>query len=1235
MNAAEEALTRYEEDGDLATLTEAIGELRALAVDDGEEERLWWRHQLARAYAERGGRTGSADDWQAAIDAFSLVVSGLLPGPLRAENLLLLIDAHWQRARTVCFGPAGPGPLRPEDEARRALAEIDRARAGIDDPGLLAHVRLPRGLLLLVLFDLAGERAHLDQGIDDLTAALDTLAPDLPDLVLAGALLCDCLRRRAWLDEDPASFDAAIAAGLRADTLAVDPDDPALPMLHEWLAEAFRDRWETGAAPADLDAAIARYERLLAVAPETRVACGRLLRERAEIRGTVEDAGRAVALLDGSDAWYDLARAHVVRWQQGHAPEDLDRADAYFDRALHEAAAASDDDQLMEIHTRRLLMTNSRIEAESAADPHVVPPGARIIGDRAAEARAVFDRSGGTGDPDTRAMLATVVALSEMRSGVATPESVDMDRITALMRAGHTISDPTPEWQRLLDSADALTGFAAAARTSADPAPVVAAAVRAMTGPGTTADISADARKALGMALMLRALNDGDRRAWRASTASLVESDDPDLRVMSRAMDLIDRARRDGLGAADDVRRFAREVRDAGPNLTVQQTVLPLIGLFEDILDGADGTRSFRLGDSPLREGDTSAAADALMAVTGPLIAARTRHDPRVLRECLRRLGEIRARVPDGHRLRPVIAGLGMTAAQGLARNGGDPADAALALHWSSEAVAQSPGVYTEMYAQVRMGLAEAIRMTGGDRAESRRLGLTAVHGHAAQVLLQSGTDDAVAAAGEAAATAMRVAAWCRQDGATGDLVAALDAGRGLVLQAATASRTIPDRLVAAGRPDLAERWRTTDGYGSDEVTGALLGAVSGGPEAPDALRAEVFRALDVREPQPVTPAELRAALTAAGADALVYLTPATAEQTGAAVVVPVTGEVVTLDLPGLAAPPGSLLARFAAADARSRARGRRTRPGPGRDAEPDDDGGPPLEEVCRWAWAAAAGPLLRHTARWSLRRPVRLVLIPMGILALVPWHAARHGGRYLVHDAVVSYAVSARAFTATAHAPVRPVRSALVVGDPAGNLPFAGLEARAIREAFYPGGVYLGGTDGTPDRVLDWVAAAAPGPSLLHLACHGRADRARPAEARLELAGGALTARRLLDASRTAELSIERVFLAACATGITGTAHDEAFSLASTFLAAGTRTVFGSLWEVPDAETSLLMYLIHHHLEVAGREPADALHAAQLWMLDPHRLPLPGMPPALASRCAGPRAADPVSWAAFTHQGR
>lgn len=118
----------------------------------------------------------------------------------------------------------------------------------------------------------------------------------------------------------------------------------------------------------------------------------------------------------------------------------------------------------------------------------------------------------------------------------------------------------------------------------------------------------------------------------------------------------------------------------------------------------------------------------------------------------------------------------------------------------------------------------------------------------------------------------------------------------------------------------------------------------------------------------------------------------------------------------------------------------------------------------------------------------------------------------------------------------------------------------------------------------MAWIAHAAPGPLLLHFACHGRVDAGKPADAHLVLAHRRpLAARDLLDASRLATLEMDTVYLAACTTHVGGNDYDEVLSLATGVLAAGARTVFGSLWRVPDEATSLLMYLVHHHVTIDG----------------------------------------------------
>jgi CHAT domain-containing protein len=418
----------------------------------------------------------------------------------------------------------------------------------------------------------------------------------------------------------------------------------------------------------------------------------------------------------------------------------------------------------------------------------------------------------------------------------------------------------------------------------------------------------------------------------------------------------------------------------------------------------------------------------------------------------------------------------------------------------------------------------------------------------------------------------------------------------------------VPDLLRRRGAADLATEWETTAGRGRDM---AVIRSGTGSIEVPDELRLRVLDTLGeqtVADFEPITGAEIAAALTRLGRDALVYLID------GAAVIVAASGAVTVLDLPTGDAPPAATV-----------------RPAGIRDLNtPESSVNEDLERQCAWAWDAATAPVLRALPGGK----PSIVLVPTGALARVPWHAAYTEGsgrrQYAMERAVFSYAPSARSLCAVADDPPAVIASALIVGNPTGDLPHAGDEAATIHRAFYPAGTYLGPAGATPADVLDWIDQRPAGAAMLHFACHGTADPDHPADAALVLTGGRLDVRTLLDRFRSAELRVDQVFLAACASGAGGADDDEALSLTTSFLAAGARTVFGALWPIPDADTSLLMVMVHHYLRREGCTPAEALNRAQLAMIHPGTTPVDL--PLHHRRESG---AGLASWAGFVHTGR
>ncbi|MFF9123952.1 CHAT domain-containing protein [Streptomyces sp. NPDC014889] len=574
------------------------------------------------------------------------------------------------------------------------------------------------------------------------------------------------------------------------------------------------------------------------------------------------------------------------------------------------------------------------------------------------------------------------------------------------------------------------------------------------------------------------------------------------------------------------------------------------------------------------------------------------------------------------------------------------------------------------LYAATGLALGRAYRTRGelrrDDRATGRRTGLDALRGHAWAALLQSGTEHAAQAAVQATSGALEVAGWCLRDNALEEAVQALDACRGLVLHAATTSRTVPERLIAAGHAALADEWRAA---GLTAEPADPLTAVQAPLSVPSALRRRVLAALTGADTvqdrllDPPAPDEIGSALRTLRKDALVYLVPATDDTPGAAVVVTSTGAVHSVPLPTLTDDARPLLEHVRAFEdggGRSPVAGESA--GHGRDLGPvtGRTAASPslrqrLDRLCGWAWYAAMRPLLDVFSTRTGRIP-RLVLVPMGPLGLVPWHAAweqapkgrRH---YALHEAEISYAASARLLCDVAARP-EAVHSgaALVVGNPTGDLRYAGEEADAVHRAFYPRGRFLGrraggGADGpgTPQEVLSWLTGAdAEDPdqgqegAVLHLACHASIARDTRRTAYLSLYGGELAAEELTEAvGGVGRRRLGLVLLASCRSHVSGRGHNEAYSLATAFLVAGARSVVGSLWPVPDEATSVLMFLTHHFLRTGGEPPARALRRAQLWMLDPARETPAALPARLAERVRHIDPDDLSAWAGFTHLGQ
>jgi len=180
-------------------------------------------------------------------------------------------------------------------------------------------------------------------------------------------------------------------------------------------------------------------------------------------------------------------------------------------------------------------------------------------------------------------------------------------------------------------------------------------------------------------------------------------------------------------------------------------------------------------------------------------------------------------------------------------------------------------------------------------------------------------------------------------------------------------------------------------------------------------------------------------------------------------------------------------------------------------------------------------------------------------------------------------------------------------------SLPFAEREAATVSELF-PGSTFLTGSAATEERVV----ALAPRHNILHLATHGiLLDDIDPGASSLLVTADS-GHDGFLNAAEIASLDLSHTYitvLSACDTAaVAEHGSTDLDNLMSAFLGAGAPSVMGSLWQVEDQATTLLMLGFYKRFLDVGA--AEALRQAMLDLRMDHRF------------------AHPFYWAAFALYG-
>lgn len=272
------------------------------------------------------------------------------------------------------------------------------------------------------------------------------------------------------------------------------------------------------------------------------------------------------------------------------------------------------------------------------------------------------------------------------------------------------------------------------------------------------------------------------------------------------------------------------------------------------------------------------------------------------------------------------------------------------------------------------------------------------------------------------------------------------------------------------------------------------------------------------------------------------------------------------------------------------------------------------LQAVAEEAWQELVAPAVDH-----LEGVGTVAVVPEGPLFRLPFAALFDGERWLVERWRVLVTPSLNILDALLERPSLPRRGFVGVADPLGNLPAARGEVADAARHWPARATVLQGSEATSEAVL----TAAPEATVLHFATHGQLLSAdQPSYLELVDADG-LPAPLTSDAILGIRLDASLVTLSACRSATGSTRGGEALinSLARSFLAAGARSVVGSLWDVDDTGTAALMSRFYDHLG-GGAGGAEALALAQRGMI------------AGATSGGGERLDHPWFWAGFVMVG-
>jgi CHAT domain-containing protein/tetratricopeptide (TPR) repeat protein len=263
------------------------------------------------------------------------------------------------------------------------------------------------------------------------------------------------------------------------------------------------------------------------------------------------------------------------------------------------------------------------------------------------------------------------------------------------------------------------------------------------------------------------------------------------------------------------------------------------------------------------------------------------------------------------------------------------------------------------------------------------------------------------------------------------------------------------------------------------------------------------------------------------------------------------------------------------------------------------------IDQIGDVLWKQFGAEFLNELHRVGLKPGARLVLLPAGAQGVLPIGLMRDPatGARLGEIFELTFAPGLRGLLAASAAVAGNERSLAAVVNPTGeipelSLPYTEMEGASIARHFQADKkIVLGKQDADPSSVLN----ALKGKRYWHFSSHGEFDWSDTSKSGLIMRGReSLTIGRLMES--TGSLGRPRlVVLSACETGLydIGRRPEDFVGLPAAFMRLGAAGVIGSLWQVDDLATALLMARFYElHLD-EGLSPPAALKTAQAWLRD------------------------------------